>query len=470
MSLPFHVSRFTRAAFAAAASLALVFGAQAQQTNRIYDIDLATTLRLAGAQNLDVQLAREKLAEARANNEGATWRFLPWIAPGLAYRGHDNAIQNVEGRILDVQRGSFQAGPALIAQLEVGEAIYAKLAARQLAKAAEHAVEIQRNEIILATATGYFDLASAQAAAGVAGEAVRISDDYLEQVGRAVEAGLAFKGDALRVRTQLERDRLTLRQAQERHRLAGTRLAQLLRLDSTVELVAKQDELTPLSLVPTNAPLDGLVAQALGMRSKLQQSRALVQAATAVRNGAVYGPLVPGVGAQVFVGGLAGGNQTTSRSLGESEDYQVTLAWRIGPGGLFDRSRIHAADARLKSAQLADTKLRDEITRQVVDGFTRVQSGADQLATTRRGLAAAEEAFRLTRERREFGVGVVLETIQAEQELTRLRSDYVITVGEFNKAQYSLLRAVGGTQLRAAGGVPDAKSAIPEAAPPSATR
>ena len=207
--------------------------------------------------------------------------------------------------------------------------------------------------------------------------------------------------------------------------MAGARLAQVLRLDSTVELLAKEDELTPLSLVSTNTTLGALVTQAFAARPELQQSRAFVLAAADTRNGAVYGPLVPTVGAQVFAGGLGGGNETSNRSLGESEDYLVTLGWRIGPGGLFDRSRVHAADARLRTAQLTGDKLRDEITRQVVDGLTRAQSSADQLAVTRRGVAAAEEAFRLARERREFGVAVVLETIQAEQDLTRLRSDYV---------------------------------------------
>ena len=37
--------------------------ASAQQTNGIYLIDLPTALRLAGAQNLDVQIARERLAD-----------------------------------------------------------------------------------------------------------------------------------------------------------------------------------------------------------------------------------------------------------------------------------------------------------------------------------------------------------------------------------------------------------------------
>ena len=51
--------------------------------------------------------------------------------------------------------------------------------------------------------------------------------------------------------------------------------------------------------------------------------------------------------------------------------------------------------------------------------------------------------MRLARERKEFAVGVVLENIQAEQDLTRARLDYLRAVAEFDKAQYALLRAAG---------------------------
>jgi len=38
----------------------------------------------------------------------------------------------------------------------------------------------------------------------------------------------------------------------------------------------------------------------------------------------------------------------------------------------------------------------------------------------------------------------VLERILAEQDLTRARNDYVTAVAEYDKAQYALLRAIGG--------------------------
>lgn len=413
------------------------------KTNRVSLIDLPTAMQLAGARNLDIQIARERLAEANANRESALWQFLPSITPGVGYRRHDNLIQTVEGKIIDVHKDSYTVGPTLAAQVDVGDAIYKSLAVRQLVKAAEFGLESQRQDSVLAAALGYFDLAKAQSAVGVAQEAVRISQGYAGQIQRAVEAGVAFKGDALRAQVQLEKNHLTLRQSQEQQRVASARLAQTLHLKAGVELVARENELVPLALVATNAALDTLIVQAYSTRPELAQSRFLVDAARAARQGAVYGPLFPSLGAQVFAGGLGGGSRTSSDRFGESEDYQFTLGWRIGPGGMFDGGRIRAADARLKIADLNGQKLLDEVTRQVTENFMRWQSLGDQMIAARRAGQAAEETLRLTQQRKEFAIGAVLENIQAEQELTRARLDYLNAVAEYNKAQYALQKAIG---------------------------
>src|SRR5262249_51204853 len=141
--------------------------------------------------------------------------------------------------------------------------------------------------------------------------------------------------------------------------------------------------------------------------------------------------------------GLGGGKNDSTGNFGQSEDYLVGLGWRIGPGGLFDVGRTRASKARLETAMLSGEKLRDAITREVVESHARAQSLFDQLATTKQNLATASETLRLTRERKQFGVGAVLEDIQAQQDLTRARSDYVSMIAEYNKAEYGLVRAVG---------------------------
>jgi outer membrane protein TolC len=52
--------------------------------------------------------------------------------------------------------------------------------------------------------------------------------------------------------------------------------------------------------------------------------------------------------------------------------------------------------------------------------------------------------LRLTRERKVYGVGVVLEDIQAQQDLTRARSDYLKAVADYDKAEFELRRVTGG--------------------------
>lgn len=431
---------------------AVAFAAESQDAGQ--SIDLPTALRLAGAQNLDVAIARERLAEARAAQERAREQFFPWLSPGATYRRHDGKIQRVEGVIIDASKQSYDAGATLAAQADLGDAYFETLAARQLVSAAGHALDAQRDDAVLAAAQRYFDLVRAQAAAGVAREAVRISRDYEDQLHRAVAIGIAFKGEELRVRVETERTRLTLRRAEEERRVAAARLAETLHIDPAVDLVARDGDLVPLSLPRTDAPLDVLVGQALAARPELRESRSLVAAAEHAKTGAVYGPMIPTLGAQVSAGGLGGGVDGDTGHFGDSEDYVAGLSWRIGPGGLFDLGRIHAAEARLRGSELSDAKLKDRVARQVVEAHARIRSLADQLETATRALAAAEESLRLTRERKEFAVGNVLESIQAEQELTRTRNDYFAAIAEYDKAQYALQNAVGAPPTAAAEAMP----------------
>jgi outer membrane protein TolC len=416
--------------------------AEARSAN-VHPIDLPAALKLAGAQNIDVQIARERFAEAKANHTSALLQFFPWIAPGITYRQHDGRIQDVAGNILEVHKHSYAPGATVGLQLDIGDALYRSLAAKQLTHAASHALEAQRHESVLAAAQGYFDLAFAQSAVSVAQEAVRISSSYHTQIVSAVDAGVAFRGDALRAGVQAERNQLAVQQALEQRRLAAARLAQVLRLDSAVELAPQDGDVAPLTLIAPDTALHSIVQQSLAARPELRQSESLISAARETRDGARFGPLIPALGAQAFWGGLGGGRRGVSDSFGWQEDYVVGLSWRVGPGGLFDVGRQRSTDARLKAVELGSEKVQDEITREAVDAFTRWQSSSGQIGIAQRALAAAEEGLRLARERKEFAVGVVLETIQAEQDLTRARLDYLRAVAEFNKAQYALKRAIG---------------------------
>jgi outer membrane protein TolC len=429
----------------AAAMLAGCLPASAQETNPPpQEIDLPAALRLAGAQNLDIQLARERLNEAEASRRSAVQQFFPWIAPGISYHRRDGVAQAVpSGIISDAHFQSYSPGVSLTAQVSLGDAIYNSLAAKQLVKASDHALESQRQDAVLVAAQGYFNLVKGKALVEVVKDAVRVLEDYERQLHEAVGAGVAFKGDELRVQSQTGHYRIALEQALEQERLAAVNLAQVLHLDSRVALTPQDNGLTALLLFPTNASMNALVEQALRARPELKESQASIAAANETKNGAVYGPWIPSVGAQVYAGGLGGGPDGGPSNFAAEGDYAVGLSWRIGPGGLFDSGRINNSKARLAAARISDSKLKDAIISQVVAGLVRVNSTATQIGVAERNLATATETFRLTRERKQYGVGIVLEDIQAQQAVTQARSDYVNAVAEHDKAQYALSKAVG---------------------------
>ncbi|HEY6926611.1 MAG TPA: TolC family protein [Steroidobacteraceae bacterium] len=408
-----------------------------------YPIDLPTTLRLVGAQNLDVQLAHNAVVEAHANYDSALERFLPTLAPSASYLHHSGFDQDVNGRMVDVTKHADTTGAYLTAQIPVGDAIFAALQTHQLVVAADAGAIAQEQDTGLTAAQQYFALVSAGALVAVVSDSLRVSQSYEQQLKEAVRIGIAFKGDALRVETQTERLQLDLTRARQQQRLAATQLAQTLHLQPTIELIPAEREPVPLALADLNASPEELIRAALQNRPEVARSNALITAAEDSRRGAIYGPLLPTVGGQAFAGQLTGGPGDTGNDGGTRRDYAVGLSWKIGPGGLFDFGRIRASGAKLTAAELSDEKLRDRIGREVVDGYTRVQSLFEQLRVARLNLNSAEETLRLTRQRKQMGVGVVLEDIQAQQELQKVRTDLVTIVTELNQQQYALLHSVG---------------------------
>lgn len=424
--------------------LALALTAPARAEDAATPIDLPTVLRLAGAQNLDVQIARQALDKAQANRTIAVEKFFPWLAIGATYHRRDGFAQAVPaGTISSTHFDSYAPGGTLNAQVAVGDAIYETLAARQLVRASEHGLDARTQDSTLEAVTAYFALVRARAVIGVAEQAVATSADYQRQLHEAVAIGIAFQGDELRVQTQTEQYRIGVEQAREQTRIAAARLARTLNLDPAVALDPADRGLDPLVGISPDGAVASLVERALRERPEIAASVAAISAADAAEDAARYGPLVPSVGAQVFVGALGGGRDGQESHLGASQDYLFGLSWRLGTGGLFDVGRIDAARAQAATARLDGAKVENDVRTDVVSSATRVRSLAQQIELARTSLASATDTLRLTRERKQYGVGIVLEEIQAQQALNQSRVDYVTKIADFNTAQFALARAVG---------------------------
>ena len=440
------------------------------QNGMAYPIDIQTTLRLAGAQNLDIRIARSQLQRSRANQLMAWEKFLPWLAPGAVFDRRDGmSISSVNGLIEDGHYLFNLPGYTIQGQVPVGDAIFNALSARQLVRAAAGALDAQFQNSSLEAALSYFQTLENKARANVERQAAIISATYQKELHHAVEVGIAFRGDELRVKTETERYQIAIQLWAQRQRDSSAKLADVLRMDSSIELIPEDSDLVPIMLFDVQTPLQAIIQQSYISRPEIRQSQALVEAANAQRKGVTYGPIIPTLSTTMFFGSLNGnwdGYKTPgSRNVGESytppggapakiypsgqnggatQDLQFGVNWKIGPGGLGDLGAIRAANAKLDTEILRGQKVIDEITRQVVQSFTRIRSYYNQISMARNNVKSARETLRLTEGRKDYGVGNVLEVIQAEEALERASTEYVVALAEFNKSQYELSRAVGG--------------------------
>ncbi len=134
-------------------------------------IDLVTTLRLAGASNVQIALARERVSEAYARLKLAKAMWLPSLNAGIGYNNHSGRIQDTRGQVIEVSRSSIFAGggavlsgaptaggsggPArLFVDLSLSDAMFEPLAAQQRVRAVSAARFSTFNDVLIRSRTG----------------------------------------------------------------------------------------------------------------------------------------------------------------------------------------------------------------------------------------------------------------------------------------------------------------------------
>ena len=405
-------------------------------------VDLPTVMKLAGANNDEIELARVKHAESIAESKLAWQRFWPTLSLGVGYRGHEGRIQDVAGAIFDARKQQYTVGTAVVIDWSPGDLYYSALAAKQKAIAAEQLAEKSRRDIVMEATARYFDLLVTEASVVIQEDDLRLTQDYEKQIGGAVTAGTAFRADLLRVKTQVSRARLTIRQHQEKRDLAAAALAETLRLPPETELRPAKADLVPVRLNGKKG-VASMLTDAVQNRPELKAASAANSAATFERDRARIAPLIPSVQAGYNFGGLGGGFAGDMGNFGDSQDFYAGLGWKIGPGGLFDKQRLVIAGAREEATVLQAGQIKAAIGREVVEAAAKSQSAHDQIAINDEAVTAAEEMAKLAKERQASQLGVVLEYLLAREELTRARQSRVMAVTDFNKAQHELKRAIG---------------------------
>jgi outer membrane protein TolC len=459
--------------------------------DRPLPINLPTALQLGNANALDIAVASQRIRVAAAQLQRAQVLWLPALQLGADYFRHDGRIQDVRGVLFDTSRSAFLAGFGPNAVFAVTDAIFEPLAARQVVRAREATWQAATNDTMLAVAEAYFnaqqasgELAGAEDAARRAQELVRRTEDLTG----GPKGGIVPPVEVARARTELARRRQTVHLARERWRIASAELMRILRLDPAAVVEPVEPPYLQVTLVSPQ-PVDDLIPVALLNRPELAAQRALVEATLQRLRQERLRPLVPSVllrgaatnPAGTLSSGLFGGGLNDNLSnFAMRNDLDIQLLWQLDNLGFGNRARVNERRAENRVALLELFRTQDRVAAEVAQAHAQVVSAADRITEAEDGLRYATDSavknFEGLGQTKRAGDLIILvirpqEAVAAVQALAQAYNDYFGAIGDYNRSQFRLYRALGqpAQQLVAAEGtdcpLPPAEGVLPPTSP-----
>jgi outer membrane protein TolC len=435
----------------------------------VQPIDLANALRLAGAREIDIHVARQQVFAATADLTAARALWLPSLFYGPTWYRSDGQIQTVTGQVQTINRSSlFIGGTAampntiqgpppgtgipsvngMTATVRISDAIFTPIAQLRVLRADQAAVRTATNDALLQVALAYFDLQYATGRLAIAREATANAEALAAITASYAKLGMGLEGDRRRALTEVKHRRRDAQLASGQLLVASANLIRLLVLDPKVVVAPVEPAECIVHLIPDSVPLDDLVIQALRHRPELATAQALVDAAIARRKQAVARPFTPAVFATYAGGGLGGGANAFFGNFGPRGDAEIGLYWELQNFGFTDVAIMRRRRAELEISSLEQTRTLAQVGADVVAAFETRLAAARQIEDARQTLVEAIESLRLNFIDIRQGAQLPratrpIEVLQPIQALAQGRLDYLDSVLTYNRAQFQLKRAIG---------------------------
>jgi outer membrane protein TolC len=413
--------------------------------------------RRAAAGSHEARARAEESAAARAGVAQARASFVPRLSAVARYTRLSSIEQPALGTLVgvagDVTPGPIPAGTPLVAfpltfpvildqyttqatlQVPLSDYLY------RLPRLHEAAAGNARSTALLERATrlrvgtdgrmAYYAWARARLQADVARQALAQAEGHLHDVGAAHTSGAASKADVLRVQSQVATAEVMLARARAATEVTARRLRVIMHDDSGQPYAIGEDLRAPAD--PGDLADSGrkstrdLVQEAMAARL---EPRALLAGAEAVRaqagaQRAAGMPRLDAVASATYA-------RPNSRIFPQQDrwkgtwDASVQLTW--SPTDLFGVEAGRSATlARARQLEAERAALADGIELEVIQAHQSLLESQVAITSAARGLAAAEESYRVRRALFQNGRATSVELTDAETERSRAQLEAIST-------------------------------------------
>ena len=435
-------------------------------------INLPSALRLVNSRSLDVAIAVQTVEQARALHDFAKYIWLPTVQIGPQYFRHNGLVQNGFGNVTNTPVTAFNVGAGVTMTFTPSDAIFSALAAKQVVRSTNADLTTTINDTTLAVARAYFTAQQSRGELFGALDTVRQADRLVKlteklaaisEGAKETSNGLVLPLEVSRARAEQAVRHQAAESALENWRVNSAELVRILRMDPAALVNPEEAPHLQVSLVSLEQPTEGLIAIGLRNRPELASQQALVEAAILRLKAEKIRPLVPslvitgdgpgGSSASIF----GGGQDSVSSTYGTRADVGVQALWTFQGLGLSNLALIRQRNAEQRAASLSLLRAQDRVASEVVQAFANVRSADRRVKEAESGLKDALDSlnknFQGLRQTKRVGETLVLiirpqEVVQALEALAQAYTLYYDNVGDYNRAQFTLFRALGyPTQL-----------------------
>jgi outer membrane protein TolC len=444
-----------------------------EETDSPFPINLSTALRLADARPLIVAAAQASSWVAEAQLQRAQLLWVPQFDLGALYYHHDGfgpdfnfGINNpaygvpTPGGPLNQNIHYFYAYGSFFNIVNVTDAIFQPLAARQALDAQRMDIQTAKNDALLATANAYFEVHENRGQYAAARQVVDRAEklvDRLDQLSRDLIPDV----EVHRARRMLATVQQRAVTARELWRVASANLTQTLRLDPSAVIVPLEPDHLQITLIDPARPLDELIAIALVNRPEIASSKSRIQAAEVRVRREKNRPLLPlilltgfqtpgGMISQFGVFGTGADSSMNHWSL--RNDVSLQCIWQLEGLGFGNLARIKEQRGEESKAIVELYRHQDTVAAEVTAAQARAQAAAVRVPQADRELREAiinyDGNYEGLAETRRFDDVLhqlfrPQEAIKALEKLMKAYDQYFGTVAEYNRAQFDLFHALG---------------------------
>ena len=427
----------------------------------VQPIDLDTALRLAGVQNPELNVARQRVLEAVAVRQLAAARFLPSINPGMNYDTHSGNLQQSNGNILSVNRSAVYVGagsfavaagtvniPGVFLGGNTAVVIFNYLESRQLVRQREFDNIAVRNQVFLKVALAFSELLRSEGRRAVALQAREEAQAIAKLTADYAVTGQGRYADANRAATDLQRREAYLKQVESELLTSSARLCQLLNLDPSIRLHPTDAYVVPHPLVPDPIPVGELIVLGLLRRPELAAQRASVIQGLLLLDEAKALPFSPTIYLGYSAGGFGGGSNLVRPifgGFGGRSDFDAMTYWTIQNLGVGNVAMIRGANANLQVRRFEQIEMLNRVRAEVAEAYAKTHARYAQIETNESAIKSGLLSFTQDLDRIRYRSRDVLpiELLNSFQLMANARIDYIDAIVDYNRAQFELYVALG---------------------------